>query len=416
VFQGKELPTSPNASRRRGPLVAGIAVVAIVALVVWRTLEHRATAAQAAAHPAAAGVPVVTARATREDVPIYLTGIGTAQPAQTVTVKARVDGQLETLAFDEGKDVKKGDLLAQIDPRPFQAALDQAVAQRARDEAQLQSAKKDLERYTTLVAQDSIPRQTLDTQQALVGQLTAAIQADDAAIASARVQLSYTTIRAPLSGRTGMRMVDVGNIVHASDANGLVVINEVDPIAIVFTLPEDSFRRVNDAIRAAGTKPLVVRAYARDDGSLLDSGHLVLVNNQIDVATGTFQLKATFANPKHALWPGQDVNVRLVLGERKDATTVPGAAVQRGANGLLAYVVKPDDSVDVRPIKVAVVQDGKAVIDEGISAGTRVIVDGQYKVRPGARVVEAAAPGASRPRAMPAPEPAGDAPTTAAAQ
>ena len=388
------MPTSSNASRRSGPLLAGLVAVAIVALIAWRTVEHRA-AAQATVRTAPAAVPVTTVRAAREDVPVYLTGIGAAQPAQTVTVKARVDGQLEAVAFAEGKDVKKGDLLAKIDPRPFEAALDQASAQRARDEAQLQSAKKDLERYTTLVAQDSIPRQTLDTQHALVGQLTAAIQADDAAIANARVQLSYTTIRAPLSGRTGMRMVDVGNIVHASDANGLVVINEVDPIAVVFTLPEDSFRRVNDAIRAAGAKPLEVRAFARDDGTLLDSGRLVLVNNQIDVATGTFQLKATFANPKHALWPGQDVNVKLVLGVRRDATTIPGAAVQRGADGLLAYVVGPDDAVEIRTIKVAAVQDGKAIIDEGVSAGARVIVDGQYKVRAGARVAEAAAPGAT---------------------
>jgi multidrug efflux system membrane fusion protein len=372
-------------------MVAGFACPRVV---------HRA-AAQATVRTAPAAVPVTTVRAAREDVPVYLTGIGAAQPAQTVTVKARVDGQLEAVAFAEGKDVKKGDLLAKIDPRPFEAALDQASAQRARDEAQLVSAKKDLERYTTLVAQDSIPRQTLDTQHALVGQLTAAIQADDAAIASARVQLSYTTIRAPLSGRTGMRMVDVGNIVHASDANGLVVINEVDPIAVVFTLPEDSFRRVNDAIRAAGAKPLEVRAFARDDGTLLDSGRLVLVNNQIDVATGTFQLKATFANPRHALWPGQDVNVKLVLGVRKDATTIPGAAVQRGADGLLAYVVRPDDAVEIRTIKVAAVQDGKAIIDEGVSAGARVIVDGQYKVRAGARVAEAAAPGATPSPASP---------------
>jgi multidrug efflux system membrane fusion protein len=390
-----------TASRRRGPLLAAIVVVVIVALVVWRTLEHRAAAAQASARPAPAAVPVTTARAASESVPIYLTGIGTVQPAQTVTVKPRVDGQLETIAFDEGKDVRKGDLLAQIDPRPFKAALDQAIAQRARDEAQLTSAKKDLERYTTLVAQDSIPKQTLDTQHALVGQLTAAIQADDAAIANARVQLSYTTIRAPLSGRTGMRMVDVGNIVHATDANGLVVINEVDPIAVVFTLPEDSFRRVNAAIGASKGKPLDVKAYARDDGTLLDTGRLVLVNNQIDVSTGTYQLKAKFANPAHALWPGQDVNVRLVLGVRENATTIPGAAVQRGSNGLQAYVVGPDDAVSLAPIKVAAMQDGKAIVDSGLAPGTRVIVDGQYKVRPGVKVTES--PGRGTPAPAPAP-------------
>ena len=401
--------------RRRGPLFGAIALVVIVALLVWRGMEHRAAAAQAGARAAPAAVPVVTARAKSETVPIYLTGIGTVQPAQTVTVKARVDGQLDAIHFDEGKDVRKGDLLAQIDPRPFQAALDQAIAQKARDQAQLVSAQKDLERYTTLVAQDSIPKQTLDTQHALVGQLTAALQSDDAAIANARVQLSYTTIRAPLSGRTGMRMVDVGNIVHAADTNGLVVINEVDPIAVVFTLPEDSFRRVNASIHAASGKPLDVKAYARDDGTLLDTGRLVLVNNQIDVTTGTYQLKAKFANPAHALWPGQDVNVRLVLGVRENATTIPGAAVQRGTDGLLAYVVGNDDAVSLAPIKVAATQDGKAIIDEGIAAGTRVIVDGQYKVRPGVKVTEAASPGgkAASPGGKAAPPPAATTPAPA---
>lgn len=399
------------ASRRRGALAVAALVVVVLAVLGWRGAQHRAAAADAAAKQVAPAVPVVTALAKRENVPIYLTGIGTAQPAQSVTVKVRVDGQLEKLAFEEGKDVKKGDLLAEIDPRPFRAALDQAIAQKARDQAQLVSANKDLERYTTLVAQDSIPTQTLDTQKALVGQLHAAVQSDDALIDNARVQLGYTTIRAPLSGRTGMKMVDVGNIVHAADANGLVVINEVDPIAVVFTLPEDRFGKVNEAMRNAGKAPLAVSAYARDDGTLLGSGRLVLVNNQIDVATGTFQLKAMFANPHHALWPGQDVNVRIVLGERDGATTIPGSAVQRGANGLLAYVVDANSAVEVKPIKVAQVQDGKAIVDTGIDAGTRVIVDGQYKVKPGVKVVEAqtaqgAASAASATPAKPASPPA----------
>jgi membrane fusion protein, multidrug efflux system len=376
------------AARRGSAWVAGAVVTVLVALAIWRGVAHRADAADApkAAVPA---VPVVTAVAAREDVPIYLTGIGTVQPAQTVTIKARVDGQLDKIGFTEGQDVRQGDLLAQIDARPFQAALEQAQAQKARDDAQLASAQKDLERYTVLVGQDSIPQQTADTQKALVAQLKAAVQSDTAQVDNARVQLGYTTIRAPVSGRTGMRLVDVGNIVHAADATGIVVINQVDPINVVFTLPQDQFQKVNAAIRANPRTPLAASAFSRGDKTALGSGKLLLINNQIDSSTGTFQLKASFPNPAHRLWPGQDVDVRLVLGQKDGATTVPDSVVQRGASGLLAYVVKADETVAVQPIKVAQVQDGKAVISEGLEPGTRVIVDGQYKVKPGVRVVEA---------------------------
>ncbi len=373
---------------RRKALLGAAVVAAVLSVVAIRAAFHRADAAdKVAAQPSP--IPVVTATAAKEDVPIFLSGIGTVQAAQSVTVKVRVDGQLDKVAFTEGQDVKGGDLLAQIDPRPFQAQLDQALAQKARDEATLANALKDLERYTTLVAQDSIQKQTLDTQTATVSQLKAGIQSDQAQIDNAKVQLAYTTIRAPVSGRTGIRLVDAGNIVHAADATGLVVINQIDPIAVIFTLPEDDFPKINQAIAASGSAPLQVQALSRASGAAVGTGRLLLVNNQIDTATGTVQLKALFPNRSHALWPGQYVNVRLVLGMRHDAVTVPESTVQRGTEGVFAYIVKPGDVAAMQAIRVAQTQDGKAVIDDGLAAGTRVVVDGQYKIKPGAKVVEA---------------------------
>jgi len=374
---------------RRKILLVGGVIAAVLAIVAVRAVLHRADAAEKAKAAQPAAIPVVTATVAKEDVPIFLTGIGTVQPAQTVTVKVRVDGELQKVAFTEGQDVKEGDLLAQIDPRPYQAVLDQAVAQKGRDEATLANAQKDLERYTTLFAQDSIQQQTLDTQKATVNQLKATIQSDQAQIDNARVLLAYTTIRSPVTGRTGLRLVDAGNIVHAADTTGLVVINQIDPIAVVFTLPEEHVPKVNEAMQKAGATPLQAQALGRETGEALATGRLLLVNNQIDTATGTVQLKAQFPNKAHALWPGQYVNVRLVLGTRHDAATVPESAVQRGPEGLIAYVVKPDDSVETRPIRVARTQEGKAIIDDGLAPGTRVIVDGQYKVKPGVKVAEA---------------------------
>jgi multidrug efflux system membrane fusion protein len=372
----------------RKVILAGSIVAVVVAAVVVRTMLHHADAAnKAAVQPAA--VQVVTTAAAKENVPIFLPAIGTVQAAQSVTVKVRVDGQLDKVAFNEGQDVKEGDLLAQIDPRPYQAQLDQAVAQKARDEATLANALTDLERYTTLVAQDSIQTQTLDTQKATVGQLKASLQSDQAQIDNAKVQLAYTTIRSPVSGRTGLRLVDAGNIVHATDANGLVIINQIDPIALLFTVPEDDLAKINEAMDASRGTPLQVQALARDTGAALGTGHLVLVNNQIDTSTGTIQLKALFANKSHALWPGQYVNVHLILGTRRDSITVPEAVVQRGANGLFAYIVKADAVAAAQPIKVAQTQDGKAIIADGLNAGERVVVEGQYKLKPGVKVVEA---------------------------
>jgi multidrug efflux system membrane fusion protein len=365
-------------------------IVALLLIVVGGTSAYRywqATRTAAVPKIATPAVPVVTAIAAEEDVPVYLSGIGNVTPLFSVTVKVRVDGQLDSVAFVEGQTVKAGDLLAQIDPRPFQAQYQQALAQKARDEALLKNSQLDLDRYTLLWQQDSVSKQTFDTQRASVDQFKATVQADQALIDNARLQLDYTTVRAPISGRTGARLVDPGNIVKASDANGIVVINQIDPIAVIFTLPEDKFQTVNRAM-GDGRKQLQVMAFAREDGTLLGTGKLTLINNQIDTATGTVQFKAVFPNPARALWPGQYVNAQIVLGNRQRAVTVPATVVQRGPNGLYAYVVGDDESVNMQSIKIAYTQGGKTVIEDGLKAGNRVVVDGQYKLKPGAKITE----------------------------
>ena len=374
--------------RRRATWIGAAALIAVAGASVWG-LNRMARAADRKPAPAAvAAVQVTTAPVKQQDVPIYRAGIGTVAAAASVTVKARIDGQLEQVGFTEGQDVKAGQILARIDPRTLQAQLAQAQAQRAKDEAQLANARVDLQRYTTLIAEDAATKQQVDTQKALVAQLEAAVQTDSAQINFAQVQLSYTTIAAPISGRVGARLVDPGNIVHATDANGLVVINQIDPISVVFTLPEDAFQDINRAINAT-RQGLAVEAYPRAGNELLGLGKLVLLNNQIDSASGTVQLKGIFPNPQHQLWPGQFVNVRLVLGLRRQALTVPAAVVQRSQDGTYAYVVEADgNTVQSQTISVAQIQDGLAVIDRGLSAGQKVVVDGQYKLKPGARIVE----------------------------
>jgi len=348
---------------------------------------------------AAPPVPVRTARVEQRAVPVTRTGVGNVLPVMSVTVRARVDGQLDSVAFKEGQDVKAGQLLARIDPRTFQAQLDQSLAQRAKDAATLDNARADLARYEQLIQEDAITRQTLDTQRSLVGQLQAALQNDDAQIAFARVNLSYTTITAPIGGRVGARLVDPGNIVHAADPGGLLVINQIDPIAVQFTLPESAFQAVNAALRGSAGA-LAVDALDRDTREVLATGQLVLLNNQIDASTGTIALKAQFANSRHKLWPGQSVDARLTLGQRAQALTAPSAVVQRGQDGLFAYVVDAEGAVRVQPITVADADDRLAVISQGLQAGERVVVDGQYRLTPGARVVEmpsaASAQGAAR--------------------
>lgn len=374
---------SPSPARRRNLLLGLIVLLAVLA-GLWY-FKRPAPVARAGAAPA---VRVTTAPVLAQTVPIYQTGIGTVTAAQSVTVKARIDGQLDQVGFTEGQDVKAGQMLARIDPRTLQAQLAQAQAQRARDQAQLMNARLDLQRYARLIGEDAATQQQLDTQKALVAQLEAGVQTDDAQIRFAQVQLSFTTILAPISGRVGARLVDPGNIVHAADANGLVVINQIDPIAVVFTLPEDAFQDINRALLAS-RQPLAVQAYPREGKDLLGTGRLVLLNNQIDPATGTVQLKASFPNPQHRLWPGQFVNVRLLLGTRDQALTVPAAAVQRSQDGTYVYVVNADGkTVQNQAITVAQIQDGLAVITQGLGAGQRVVVAGQYKLKPGTVIAE----------------------------
>jgi multidrug efflux system membrane fusion protein len=328
-------------------------------------------------------IPVDTASATGRDVPIYLIGLGTVQALNTVTVTSRVDGELEKVAFTEGQDVKAGDLLAQVDQRPFKAALDQAIAKKAQDIAQLKNAQLDLKRFVPLLTKGFATHQEVDTQQALVNQFQSQIQGDEAAIENAQTQLDYTTITAPLDGRTGFRLVDQGNIVHATDTTGIVVITQLHPISVVFTVPEENLLAITQAMSAG---PVVATALASDGTTELDQGRVTLVDNQIDQATGTARLKAEFDNRGNKLWPGEFVNVRILMQTRGNALTVPSAAVQHGNDGLFVYVVKPDETVEARPVKVGTDTGEFAVVESGLHIGEQVVVNGQYRLQPGARI------------------------------
>jgi multidrug efflux system membrane fusion protein len=360
-----------------------VMLVVVAGGAAWFINREPATANPAAGRAAAPAIPVLAGAAQLQDVQLYLTGLGTVQAFNTVTVKARVDGQIDKIGFIEGQDVKAGDLLAQIDPRPFQAALAQAVANKASDEAKLANAKLDLQRYSSLVQREFATRQSVDTQQALVAQIDAALQGDQAMIDNARVQLGYTSITSPINGRTGVRLVDQGNIIHAGDAGGIVVIAQLQPISMIFTLPQDTLDQVHSQM-AKGT--LKVIALKRDDKTVIDEGTLSLVDNQIDQTAGTIRLKAVFPNAANALWPGEFVTARLMLNVEHGVVTVPASVVQRGPQGTYAYVIKPDDTVEMRAVKLTQVRDGVAIVAEGLSAGERVVVDGQYKLKPGVRV------------------------------
>jgi membrane fusion protein, multidrug efflux system len=367
--------------RHRTWLSAAILVAAACGLAWYVVHEPARSAPSQASSAIFPAVPVTGGLAETKNIPVYLTGLGTAQAFNTVVVKVRVDGQLNKVAFTEGQDVKAGDLLAQIDPRPFQAALDQAKAVKAKDEAQLENAKRDLQRFINL--HDFATKQSVDTQTALVRQFEATIQGDQAAIESAQTQLDYSTITAPLTGRTGVRLVDQGNIVHASDANGLVMITQLQPISVIFSLPAEQLRNVS---REMANGPLRVIAEGRTDHQQLGEGALSLVDNQIDQGTGTIRLKATFPNEDHALWPGQFINIRLLLRTLQQVVTVPSTAIQRGPSGMYVYVIKPDSTVAMQPVGVGQMNDGTSVVESGLQPGDKIVVRGQYRLQPGTRV------------------------------
>jgi multidrug efflux system membrane fusion protein len=332
----------------------------------------------AVAPVAPAPVPVVAGVVSSHEVPLYLRGVGTVIGYNTDVVRSQIQGQLTQIAFTEGQTVKAGDLLAQIDPRPYQAQLDQMIANRDRDQAQLANAIANLGRYTELQNKGYATPQLSDTQKAQVAQLQSAIKADEALIEQAEVQLSYTRLTSPIPGITGVRQIDVGNIIHPTDPNGLVVVAQVEPISLIFTLPQSELPR----IQAQMTKgPLTVIAYSQDDKIKLDEGKLLLVNNQIAQTTGTIQLKATFPNAAHRLWPGQLVNARLLVDTRKDGLTIAAPAVQQGQTGSYVYVISPDGKAEVRPVTVAQISEGQALIDSGLKANETVVIDGQYRLR-----------------------------------
>ena len=420
-----ENPTNPPEKRsRKSRLIVGAVCLLALIGVVWVVQKRRSAAAQqaATARQAPPPVPVVIGTVAQKDVPIYLDGLGTVQAFNSVTVHSRVDGQLKKVFFTEGQDVHAGDPLAQIDPDPFQAALEQAKAKKGQDEAQLANARRDFQREVDLLAAKIDSQQVYDTQKTLVDQLAALVNADQAAVASAQVQLDYTTINSPIDGRTGVRLVDQGNIVKAADANGIVVIAQIHPISVTFTLPEQELGEIHEEMGEQGNE-LKALAVGRDNSTTLDEGKLAVIDNLINTNTGTIVVKATFPNERLRLWPGQFVNVRLQLTTRKDALVVPAQAIQRGPDGAYVFVVEkgavgtntssgwsgarpttdtvalgnPENkpprgtpgngagetaSVKIRAVTVsALVTGSDALIESGLQKGERIVVDGQYKLQ-----------------------------------
>jgi multidrug efflux system membrane fusion protein len=359
------------------------AVLAAGGLLYFTHVHPLEKVVAAPAPPPAA--PIVAGTVAQHDVPIYLTGVGTVIAYNTDVVRAQIQGQIISINFTEGQTVHAGDLLAQIDPRPYQALIEQYTGNLERDQAQLKNAQANLTRYTNLGDKGWATPQLVETQQAQVGELQAAIKADNALIDTAKVQLSYTRLTSPIDGVVGIRQIDVGNIISPSNTNGLVVVTQLHPISLIFTLPETSLPQIEQQQQITKT-PLAVLAYTQDNTTLLDQGVLGLVNNEILQTTGSIQLKANFPNTSNKLWPGQLVNARLLLDTRHNGLTVPAAVVQQGTKGPYAYVVNPDSTVAIRPIKVAQISDGQALIDSGLKANEQVVVDGQYKLQPGTHV------------------------------
>jgi multidrug efflux system membrane fusion protein len=363
-------------------LTVVIAAGAILYFTQIRPVEKLSAAAAPAPPPA---VSVVGGVVAQNDVPIYLSGVGTVIAYNTDIVRAQIQGQLISVNFTEGQTVHAGDLLAQIDPRPYQALIDQYTGNLERDQAQLVNAQANLARYNQLGDKGWATPQLIETQKAQVGQLQAAVKADQALVDAAKVQLSFTRLTSPIDGVAGIRQIDVGNIISPSTTNGLVVVTQINPISLIFTLPETNLPQIQRQQQKTKT-PLAVRAYSQDDTMLLDQGVLGLVNNEILQTTGSIQLKANFANKLHKLWPGELVNARLLVDTRHDGLSVAASAVQQGPNGAYVYVIDPNSTVDARPVKVAQISGGQALIDSGLKAHEQVVVDGQYKLQPGTRV------------------------------
>jgi len=365
-------------------IVGSLVAVASVVVIAAQSQQQRQFFGKRGRGAPDAPVPVLAAQAKVADVPVYLDGVGTTKALNTVTVRPQVDGKLIRVLFKEGQDVERGYVLAEIDPVTYQALFDQVVAKKAQDEAQLANARLDLERYNRLVATNSVTRQQTDTQKAAVAQLEAQVKLDQAAIDNAQAILGYTKITAPISGRTGIRMVDEGNLIRAGDAStGVVMITQIRPISVFFSLPQQQLARVN---RAFAQGPLVVEALGADNKSAVDRGTLQVVDNQVDQATGTVKLKAEFPNADLQLWPGQFVNVRLLIETLRQVVTVPTAAVQRGPNGTFAYVVNEDSSVAVRPVTVSQQDDVQAVLSAGLKPQDRVVTTGFARISDGTKV------------------------------
>jgi len=371
---------------RRWFVLATIAVTVFAAgYGLWNSEKSHA-----AANPAPAAVPVEVANVIRRDVPVYLTGLGTVEPYNTVTIRSRVDGELQQVLFHEGQDIAQGDLIAIIDPRTYQAALEQANARLQQDTASLSNAQLILDRDTQLGKSDFASPQVIDNQRSTVAQLQAQIAQDHAMISTAQTQLSYTSITSPISGRAGLRLVDQGNIVHATDANGLVVINQLHPITVISTVPQDDVPAIRAALAAGKVE---AQAVSRADGSVLDTGTLDLTDNQIDPQSGTLRLKSVFQNTRDPLWPGQFVDLKVRVATIPDALTVPADAVQRGPDGSFVFTVGPDDTVSMVPVKTGQISDGIAVVESGLSDGQRVVTRGQYRLASGTRIIVAAPAG-----------------------
>jgi multidrug efflux system membrane fusion protein len=379
---------------RRTAIAAAVAL-AVTAAVMPQVVGTFAPSAQAQSPPPSSpGIPVTAGVVATADVPVFLNAIGTVQAFNMVTIKSRVDGQIVKIAFTEGQDVKAGDPLIQIDPRPFQAMLDQALANQEKDQANLANAQRNLARDAALLKSNlAVSQQQYENDRATVATNQALVDGDKAAVETARLNLGFADIRAPIDGRLGIRMVDAGNMVRATDSTGLVTISQLKPIFVSFTVPQENLHKIHEK-QAGGD--LTVHAYGSDNKTALAEGKLTVIDNAIDQPTGTIRLKATFANADERLWPGEFVNVRLILSVRKGAPTVPAQTVQDGPTGQYAYVIKEDGTVERRPVEVAAVQDGVAVIGKGLSVGDRVVVEGQYRLTNGVRVkVEAKPAGAA---------------------